>query len=176
MKALSAVDLMLLGSLIDHPMNAYELKKQMENANVKNWVKISSPAIYKNLVRLHHRGYLDAQVVREGEMPEKTIYTVNEKGREHFQRLMESYSEKPGFIYIDFTAFVSNLHHLERPLAEKMLTELQNKLYAKMKYMELVLQQEGGKSGEAKAIIELYIKMYTLFYHWACDFHLEADV
>jgi DNA-binding PadR family transcriptional regulator len=170
---MSAVDLMLLGSLIDHPMNAYELKKRMENADVKNWVKISSPAVYKNLVQLYKRGYLDAQVVREGEMPEKTIYTINEKGCQYFQRIMETYSEKPGFVYIDFTAFISNLHRLEKPVAEKMLMKLQNKLYAKMKHMELVLQQEGGKSGEAKAIIELYVQMYTLFYHWVCDFHFE---
>jgi hypothetical protein len=86
---------------------------------------------------------------------------------------METYSEKPGFVYIDFTAFISNLRHLEKSDAEKMLAELQKKLYAKMKYMELVLQQEGGKSTEAKAIIELYVKMYTLFYQWACNFHLE---
>lgn len=170
---MSSVDLMLLGSLIEQPMNAYELKKRMENAKMKNWVKISSPAIYKNLVRLHKSGYLNAEVIREGEMPEKTIYTVNEKGHQHFQRIMESYSEKPGFVYIDFTAFISNLRHLEKPDAERMLAELQQNLYAKMKYMELVLQQEGGKSGEARAIIDLYVKMYTLFYQWACDFHLK---
>ena len=170
---MSSVDLMLLGSLIDKPMNAYELKKRMENANVTNWAKISSPAIYKNLVRLHQRGYLDSEIVREGEMPEKTIYTVNKKGYQYFQRIMETYSEKPGFVYIDFTAFISNLRHLEKSNAQKMLAELQKKLYAKMKYMELVLQQEGGKSTEAKAIIELYVKMYTLFYQWACNFHLE---
>ena len=170
---MSAVDLMLLGSLMDQPMNAYELKKRMENANVENWVKISSPAIYKNLVRLHQRGYLDARVVREGEMPEKTIYTVNEKGCQYFQRIMESYSEKPGFVYIDFTAFISNLRHLEKPDAERMLAELQKKLCAKMNFMELVLRQEGGKSREAKAIIELYVKMYTLFYQWVSEFHLE---
>lgn len=172
---MSSVDLMLLGSLMDCPMNAYELKKRMENADVKNWVKISSPAIYKNLVRLYQRGCLDARVVREGEMPEKTVYTINEKGRRYFQRIMETYSEEPGFVYIDFTAFISNLHHLERPVAEGMLTELQTKLYAKMKYMELVLQKKGGKSGEARAIIDLYVQMYTLFYHWACDFHLEPE-
>ena len=173
MKSASAVDLMLLGSLMDCHMNAYELKKRMEDANVKDWVKISSPAIYKNLVRLRKRGYLDAKVVREGEMPEKTIYTVNEEGHRYFRRLMETYAGMPGSVYIDFTAFISNLRHLEKPDAEKMLKELQEQLYAKMKYMEHVLQQEGGKSGEAKAIISLYVQMYTLFYQWACDFQLQ---
>ncbi len=169
-KSASAVDLMLLGSLMDCPMNAYELKKRMEDANVKDWVKISSPAIYKNLVRLHRRGYLDAEVVREGEMPEKTVYTVNEEGRRHFRRLMEAFAGMPGSVYIDFTAFISNLRHLEKPEAERMLKELQEQLGAKMKYMERVLEREGGKSGEAKAIIGLYVQMYTLFYRWACDF------
>ncbi|MCH3916712.1 MAG: PadR family transcriptional regulator [Spirochaetia bacterium] len=170
---MSAIDLMLLGSLIDHPMNAYELKKQMEIARVSNWVKISSPAVYKNLVQLAGRGYLDTKVVKEGEMPEKTIYSVNGKGQKHFQALMETYSQKPGFVYIDFTAFISNLHHLEKPVAEQMLHDLQGKLYVKLKYMELVLEQEGGKSNEAKAIITLYVRMYELFYRWACDFHLD---
>ena len=171
----SNVDLMLLGALMDHPMNAYELKKRMETANVKAWVKISSPAVYKNLVRLHRRGLLDAEVVREGEMPEKTIYTVNEKGRQHFQRIMEEYSENPGSEYIDFTAFLCNLRRLDGASAEKMMGQFRNQLYAKKKYMELVFRQEADKSKEARAIVGLYVKMYDLFYQWACNFDLRQE-
>lgn len=170
MTDLSTVDLMLLGTLMEHPMNAYEMKKRMENASVKNWAKISTPAIYRNLVGLHRRGYLNSDVVKDGEMPEKTIYTVNEKGKEHFKRLMEMYSESPGMVYIGFTVFVDNLHHLEKQDAEKMLTCLKNKLYAKKKYMELILKQHEGNSCEAKAIIGLYVQMYDLFYRWCGDF------
>ncbi len=167
---MSNVDLMLLGSLIDRPGNAYEINKKMENANVKSWVKISSPAIYRNLVNLRRRGYLDAEVTREGEMPEKTISTINSKGKQYFMHLMELYSEEPGPVYINFTAFISNLRHLDRADAENMLANLQNRLYAKREYMELVLRQKGGESGGAEAIISLYVQMYTLFYQWACDF------
>lgn len=167
---MSGVDLMILGSLMNHSMNAYEMKKKMENANVKNWVKISTPAIYRNLVNLRRRGYLEAEVVRDGEMPEKTIYTVNDKGKSYFYKLMEIYSEEPGMIYINFTAFISNLHHLEKSDAEKMLTKLQNKLYAKKEYMQLVYRQKSSDSEEAKAIIDLYVQMYDLFYRWSCGF------
>ena len=91
---MSTVDLMLLGVLTKKPMNAYEMKKEMEIRNIQYWIKISSPSIYKNLVKLYKQGYIDGKTVRDGEMPEKTIYSINEKGREYFMhvRIMSDHS------------------------------------------------------------------------------------
>ena len=173
MIGLSTVDLMLLGALMEHPMNAYEMKKRMENASVKNWAKISSPAIYRNLISLHKRGYLNAEVVKDSQMPEKTIYTVNIKGKEHFRRLMENYSENPGTVYLNLTVFIDNLKRLDKQDAEKMLATLKDKLYAQREYMKLVLKQHGGSSCEAKAIIGLYVQLYDMLYSWCKDFFKE---
>lgn len=162
---------MLLGSLIDRPMNAYEMKRKMEDESIQEWVKISSPAIYRNLVNLCNQGYLDSKIVKDNEMPEKTIYSINEKGYQYFICLMEQCSRDPGNVYINFTAFINNLRQLEYDVAIDLLSDLQNKMYDKIEFMELIHKHQGGISNESEAIIRLYVQMYTLFYHWLCDFH-----
>lgn len=166
--AMSTIDLMILGALIEKPMNAYEMKKNMEYRNIKSWVKISSPSIYKNLVALKKKGYLDGEIVREGEMPEKTIYSINEKGKAYFFSLMEKYSEDPVTIYIDFMAFVANLHIVEPNKGVELIKELQTSLSEKMGYIRSNLEaRKEFIPYHAISILELYNKMYLLFYDWS---------
>lgn len=165
---MSTVDLMLLGALIEKPMNAYEMKKNMEFRNIKAWVKISSPSVYKNLVVLNKKGYLDGETVKEGEMPEKTIYSINEKGRNYFMRLMEKYSEEPGMIYIDFMAFVANLHNVEPAKGLELIKELQTSLSEKRSYIASNIEaRKEFIPYYAISILELYDKMYSLFNDWS---------
>ena len=165
---MSTVDLMLLGALMEKPMNAYEMKKNMEARNIKAWVKISSPSIYKNLVALNRRGYLDDEIVKEGEMPEKTIYSINEKGRNYFMLMMERYSEEPGMIYIDFIAFIANLHNVEPNSGLEMIKNLQSKLLDERKYIQSNIEaKKEFVSFYAISILELYDKMYSLFFDFS---------
>lgn len=79
---MSIINLMLLGFLMEKPMNAYEIKKEVENRNLTWWIKGSSPSIYRNINNLSAKGYINGKVVRDGEMPEKTVYTIK-IGRAH---------------------------------------------------------------------------------------------
>ncbi len=162
---MSTVDLTLLGILMNKPLNAYEIKKRLEFMHIQRWTKISSPAVYKNLVNLHRRGYLDAQTVRESEMPEKTIYTVNEKGRQHFHSLMEKLCQDPGTVYIEFTSLIAQLNKLEKPDALRMLSELEENLTLTLESLRAA-QKDREELPEANAIIGLYSDMYELFCGW----------
>lgn len=165
---MSTVDLMLLGALMQKSMNAYEMKKNMESRNIKSWVKISSPSIYKNLVALNKKGYLDGEIIKEGEMPEKTIYSINEKGRSYFMHMMEKYSKEPGMIYIDFIAFVANLHNVEPDMGFEMLNNLRNKLSEEREYIQSNIEaKKEFVPFYAFSILELYDKMYSLFFDWS---------
>ena len=165
---MSTVDLMLLGALMEKPMNAYEMKKNMEARNIKAWVKISSPSIYKNLVALNRKGYLDDEVVKEGEMPEKTIYSINEKGRNYFLSIMDKYSKEPEKIYIDFVAFVANLCNVEPAMGLQMIQNLRSNLSKEREYIQYNIEaKKEFVPFYAFSILELYDKMYSLFYEWS---------
>lgn len=165
---MSTVDLMLLGALLEKPMNAYEMKKNMEGRNIQAWVKISSPSIYKNLVALNRKGYLDDEIVKDSEMPEKTIYFINEKGRSYFIHMMEKYAEEPGKIYIDFAAFVANLHHVEPEMGLKMIKSLMDKLAEERERIQSNMEvKKEAAPFYAMSILELYDKMYALFAEWS---------
>jgi DNA-binding PadR family transcriptional regulator len=165
---MSTVDLMLLGALMEKPMNAYEMKKNMEARNINAWVKISSPSIYKNLVALNRKGYLDAEVVKEGEMPEKTIYSLNEKGRYYFLSMMDKYSKEPEKIYIDFVAFVANLRNVEPEMGLEMIQNLRSNFAKEREFIQYNIEtKKEFVPFCAMSILELYDRMYSVFSEWA---------
>lgn len=170
---MSTIDLMLLGVLVKKPMNAYEVKKEMENRSIQNWIKISSPSIYKNFLKLYKAGYIDGKVVHEGEMPKKTIYSINDKGHEYFMRLMQQYSENPGKVYLDFCAFIANLQSIDPQTGIKMIDTLQESLAIKRDSVKDQLTVEHEGSFYAAAVIELYSQMYELFCNWIEKFRKE---
>ena len=123
--------------------------------------------LVKNLVLLKKRGYLDSEIVKEGEMPEKTIYSVNDKGRNYFMHMMKKYSEEPAMVYIDFVAFVSNLYHVEPNIGIEMIGSLRNKLAEERAYIQQnIKEKKEFVPFHALSILELYDQMYSLFSDW----------
>ena len=171
---MSIINLMLLGFLLEKPMNAYEIKKTVENRNLTWWIKGSSPSIYRNVHALATKGYLDGEVVREGEMPEKTIYTINEKGRQYFQELMWQYASTPPPVYLDFTAVLSHIGKVDQTTGEQLINALIAAFTQNLSALESI---EGHFAPyQAKAIIQLSQQMNALFCHWLTDFKTELYV
>ena len=170
---MSTVDLMLLGALLRKPMNAYEIKKEMERVNINAWVKISSPSIYKNLIKLNTSGYVDGRTVREGEMPEKTIYTINDRGQTYFFKLMKRYSEDPGHVFLDFAAFIANLPLVDQKTGLEMIDALQRSLSLKREHTAQILDQTGNYSFYGSNIVDLYLQVFTTLDRFVADFRGE---
>lgn len=165
---MSVIDLMLLGFLKEKPMNAYEIKKTAEARNLTWWIKASYPSMYRNINKLAKAGYIDGEVVKDGEMPEKTIYTINEKGETKFLALMNEYAQEPERIYLNFTAIISNLGKVDKKTGEQMIDDLYLKFYKTgtvMKSIEHIYDKY-----EAKAVIQLNIQIYDLFCSWLEEF------
>jgi len=99
MNNVSSIDLMLLGLIRNQPMSAYDLSKL---EGVYEMVKISVPAIYKNIIRLQEKGFLSLTCMKEGKMPEKKIYAITKKGEDHFNKLLINCAKNPIKFYFDF--------------------------------------------------------------------------
>lgn len=168
---MSITNLMLLGFLMEKPMNAYEIKKEVENRNLTWWIKGSSPSIYRNINALSAKGYIDGEVVREGEMPEKTIYTINNKGITYFNEMMEQYSCNPPKIYLDFTAVISNIGKIDTEIGKQRIMDL----YSYFKNAKEILEKLETKYTpyQAKAVIQLSEKMYDLICEWLEQFYKD---
>ena len=84
---MATIDLIVLGMLKKGSMGAYDIQKLVEYRNISKWVKISTQSIYKKALQLEEKGFITAEIVKEGKMPEKAVYTLTEKGEREFERL-----------------------------------------------------------------------------------------
>ena len=168
---MSTIDLIILGILLDKKMNAYELANFIEDRGIDKFLKVSVPAIYKNCKRLYQSGYLNGQRVREGEMPEKLVYSINKKGKEHFHNLMTFYSSSmhhdPTPFFIDFNSFLWNIEKLEMSEAMEMLENLQFQLLRTEKW--IIQHEKKTQSSElfsSRMIKKQYRMMVTTLVIW----------
>ena len=70
----------------------------------------------KKVIQLEEKGYISSNIVKEGKMPEKAIYSLTEAGEKQLENLMFEISAKPIQIFLDFNAVIVNL---DCPFARK---------------------------------------------------------
>ena len=75
---------MLLGLISEKPLNAYEIIKQLNYMNVKWWFNISDSTVYSTLKTLEKKGYLSGTAEKVGNMPDRTVYSLSDKGKDEF--------------------------------------------------------------------------------------------
>ena len=81
---MATIDLIVLGILKKEPMGAYDIQKLVEYRNISKWVKISTPSIYKKAIQLEEKGFIKGEIVKEGKMPEKAVYSLTDEGEKEF--------------------------------------------------------------------------------------------
>ncbi len=172
---MSAVNLIILGILKKQDMNAYEMNKQIEYIRLKNWMKIGSPTIYQNLKKLAEKGYLTTGTVKDGNMPEKVIYTLTDSGHAHFHELMIRFSKTPNPIFFDFNAFLFNLDLVDKEDGIKMLRDLRQ--YFQNSHANLKKDREELKNVPmgGNAIMEQYDQLFNTMIQWSNDLIEEYE-
>ncbi len=166
---LSSIDLIILGYLKYGEKSAYEMVKEFESWNMHYWLKISNPSIYKNIIKLSENGYLDSRIVKESEMPEKTIYSINEKGCLYFHELMKYSSNHMGNFYFDFSAFIVNIGLLPEDERNSRLQDFK-KQFSERKTMVALSHEEKAKLDKpegARILMGLYRELYELLDKWS---------
>ena len=111
---MSAIDLVILGMLKKKPMGAYELQKLVEYRSISKWVKISTPSIYKKVLQLEENGFVISRFERDGNMPEKAVYSLTDEGKKEFERLMLDLSRRPVRLFLDCNAVAVNLDSMPK--------------------------------------------------------------
>lgn len=74
-------DLVSLALVYNEPLHAYAINAIIKEMGLEYWAHISSASIYSTLSRLQKVGCVDVSTEKVGNMPERKVYQITEKGR-----------------------------------------------------------------------------------------------
>ena len=169
-KAMSAIDLIVLGMIKEKEQSAYDLQKNVEYRNISKWVKVSTPSIYKKVIQLEKKGYIESNVSKEGNMPEKSIYHITEYGERYFLELMKRVSTQMVNLFLNFNAVIINLE-LVSPFVQKEV--LENIEYQIHQFQKAVSQLERDRIAipvTGKTILKQQVLLSEALNQWMEDF------
>ena len=79
---------MLLGLINQRPLNPYEITKQLQIMNVHRWYNIANSTVYATLKILEKKEYICGNIEKGGNMPDKTVYSLTDKGKQEFLKTL----------------------------------------------------------------------------------------
>jgi len=173
----SAIDLVLLGFLLDGDHSAYEMQKMIEYRNLAAWVRISVPSVYKKALALEKKGYMTGTVAREGNMPEKTVYAITEKGRVYHGALMKAVAQAFVPVHFDFNAVISCLGKIPSYEAKVLLDEIRASVEKSRAYVASHVPLRTGIPLAGRSIMDQQLRVYDALLGWLGEYSaaLVAD-
>lgn len=101
------VRLVILGLLQRRPMHGYEIKQEIERG-MGDWTDIAFGSIYFAIGKLAEEGSIsESGQERVGNRPARTVFTITEKGRQEFLRLLreEWQTERRQYFPVDLAVY-----------------------------------------------------------------------
>lgn len=81
--------LLVLGTLQDGDLHAYELVQQLKRLHTHNYIDVGYSKVYYCFEQLLKDGFIAvAGRVQDTKRPERTVYRINSSGRDEFRRLL----------------------------------------------------------------------------------------
>ncbi|EJO5348701.1 PadR family transcriptional regulator [Clostridium botulinum] len=159
----------ILGLLQQYgPQHGYRLKQIIEE-RISDFAKIKLPTIYYHLDKLKEKGYVTEILEKDGNRPEKFVYSITSSGKKYFdilfvKQLEESYSPEfllDGVLYFSENIDTKELRKAFNNKKQEILIKLEKLRRHKSSTLSM-LQQQGSFS--ATAIFDHHI------------YHLEAEL
>ena len=100
----------------------------IEYRNIPRWVKISEQSIYKKVLQLESKEYIVSHKEKEGNMPDKAVYTITDKGNDYFNKLMNDISNSDVSLYLDFNVIITNLDLVDDEQKQILVSNIKSKI------------------------------------------------
>lgn len=162
---LSKLSKLIMGLLWKKPMNPYELTKLVNMAVIQDWFPLTAPSIYTTIRNLEKRELIQGEVLQEGKLPPKTIYTLTDAGE---QELIADLTSGLASYESEASDFGIALFHIGMLSREDALVRSQQRL----KILEALLSKAAKRLEESKPIVPFNLKMML-----TCNlYRLEAEI
>lgn len=166
-KTYSIVDMVILGILNKEPMNAYKLAQFVEQYNVTRLVKLSTPAIYKSCKRMCDQKLINGKYERDGEAPEKIIYSISQAGYKRFVKMMEHFASNVTPFYFDINSVVYSLEQLDYEQGLKLIDSYATEIIAMQSWLIPHSREAQAKANFAsRMIIKQYLMVVDVLVKW----------
>ena len=132
-------DLVLLGLILEHERSGYDIITEIRLRELDRWAKISTSTVYNRLTTLQKNGSILGRSEKDGNRPERMVFTITDKGREVLRKEvlkhLTGFNDDPrtlGFAFLygaDNKELIRTLEAHERGLVqeienlEKMIAE-----------------------------------------------------
>lgn len=159
---MATIDLIVLGILKKEPLSAYDIQKLVEYRNISKWVKISTPSIYKKVIQLEEKGLIKSNIVKEGKMPEKAVYSLTDRGKKEFENLMNEIASQPIHFFLDFNAVIVNLSSLSPEGQKSCLEKMEGNVKTLKTYLEKNIREKEHLPDIPETGMEVLHQQYML--------------
>lgn len=127
---MSSIDLVILGIVLEKPQSAYDIQKDVEYHHFSRWTKISVPSIYRKVLQLSEKGYLQSNIVKGDKFADKAIYSITDQGRAYFKELMAACAAGPVPLLFDFNVVITNLNKMDKAEALELVSTLRRSIHS----------------------------------------------
>ena len=79
-------DLVLLGLILEKQRSGYDIITEVRNRELDRWANLSTSTVYNRLATLEKHGDISGQSVRDGNRPERVVFSITEKGRDTLRK------------------------------------------------------------------------------------------
>lgn len=170
---MSSIDLVILGIVLEKPQSAYDIQKDVDYHHFSRWTKISVPSIYKKVLQLREKGYLQSETTKGSKFAEKAVYSMTKEGKEYFEQLMDTYSNQQVPLLFDFNVVITNLNKMEKSKALILVKKLRNSIIS-------AKQANDGYAAEymdiplvGKTIFDQQRHLYCALLEWLDEFEFQ---
>ena len=168
---MSSIDLAILGIVLEKPQSAYDIQKDIEYHHFPRWTKISVPSIYRKVLQLQEKGYLQSNIVKGNRHADKAIYSITEEGRVYFEELMTLHVTEPSPLQFDFNVVIANLSKVERNEGLKLLEQLQENIVTSLQILKGYETEYAEIPLGGKTVFEQQKLLYQALLEWLDNFH-----
>ena len=167
---MSSIDLVILGIVLEKPQSAYDIQKDVEYHHFSRWTKISVPSIYRKVLQLSEKGYLQSDIVKGDKFADKAIYSITDQGRAYFKELMASYAAGPVPLLFDFNVVITNLNKMDKAEALELVSTLRRSIQSSVEANEGYAREFADIPLVGRTIFEQQQLLYRALMEWLDHF------
>jgi len=90
-KSITRFAAVLLALAGEKKLSAYEMLRILQRVNIQRWFPISDSSVYVTARNLEKQSLLEGEIIQEGNMPEKTVFSLTARGKDALDGTLRRY-------------------------------------------------------------------------------------